>query len=314
MDQTAQTALSLSDKAMALVGKVFGPSFTRRQADADARAEIQAVLTEQVATYMESHPNDPMMLEALIECGGKTNFQNLARIMQKAMLQLTDDARPDQISDDWVANSKDKARTCSDPDMAELWAQLIAGEANAPGSYSRKTVNVLADLEPDDARLFRNLSMFRMIPADGTYSKSLGRVTEIRPQLNRRPTLLILDSEHSIYTAAGINFVSLSRLEWLGLITSSVTGYETTHIGPGLMIRSLGNELLFVVPSDKSIGLGEYQFTPAGEELSKLCTPLESPDGFADYIERAWGDKGIRVTRSLPEALVMNQQSGSSEA
>lgn len=312
MDPTAQTALSLSEKAMTLVGKLFGPLFTRRQADANARAELQAVLTEQVATYMESHPNDPMMLEALIECGGKTNFQNLARIMQKAMPQLTDDARPDQISDDWAANFKDKARTCSDPDMAELWAQLIAGEANASGSYSRKTVNMLADLEPGDARLFRSVSMFRMIPANLTYSKSLDRVTEIRPQLNKRPALLILDSEHSIYTAAGINFASLSRLEWLGLITSSVTGYEMSHTGPGLMIRSLGNELLFVVPSDKSIGLGEYQLTPAGEELSKLCTPLESPDGFADYIVSVWKSRSIPATRSMSAALAMNQQAQSS--
>ena len=157
---SVQAGLELGDKAVGILDKVLGPWFTRRQEDANTRAVLQEVLTDQVATYMEAHPNDPVMMEAIMSCHGRFGFDNVARIARLAVPQINEEARPDLISDDWGANYRDKAHTCSDPEMAELWAQLLAAEANNPGSYSRKTVNVLADLEPDDARLFKALCDF----------------------------------------------------------------------------------------------------------------------------------------------------------
>ena len=135
---------------------MFGPWFTRRQSDADSRAAIQAVLADQVATYIEDRPNDPVMMDAIASCNGRFDLDNLVRVVRLATDQLNEDARPDLITDDWGANFRDKAHTCSDPDMATLWAQLLAGEANKPGSYSRKTVNVLGDMDKTDAELFSN--------------------------------------------------------------------------------------------------------------------------------------------------------------
>ena len=56
---SVQAGLGLGDKAVGILHKVLGPWFTRRQADANTRAVLQGVLTDQVATYMEAHPNDP---------------------------------------------------------------------------------------------------------------------------------------------------------------------------------------------------------------------------------------------------------------
>ena len=159
MDEVGQ-GLKLGNRFVRLADKVLGPLLTRRQADADSHATLQQSLAVQVANYIDSTPWNQDVLEALISSGGKTNLMNLARILQLAASQLAEEADPSLIDDDWVANYKDKARTCSDEEMSRLWAQLLAEEANNPGSYSRKTVNVLADLEPADARLFRSLSNF----------------------------------------------------------------------------------------------------------------------------------------------------------
>ena len=159
-----EKAFEVGDKALGILEKLLGPWFTRRQVDANTRAALQEVLTDQVATHMEAYPNDPVMMEALMSCHGRFGFKNIARIVQLAVPQLDESARPGLISEDWGANFRDKANTCSDPEMAELWAQLLAAEVNNPGSYSRKTVNVMADLEPSDARLFKALCDFRIIP------------------------------------------------------------------------------------------------------------------------------------------------------
>ena len=44
--------------------------------------------------------------------------------------------------------------------MQILWARVLAGEANAPGTYSKRTVNLLSDFDKSDAELFTKLCGF----------------------------------------------------------------------------------------------------------------------------------------------------------
>jgi len=68
---------------------------------------------------------------------------NMEQITQKALPQLVDRARPKDISNDWLTNFFDKCRNISEEEMQALWARVLAGEANKPGSYSKRTVNFL---------------------------------------------------------------------------------------------------------------------------------------------------------------------------
>ena len=299
---SVQAGLELGDKAVGILDKVLGPWFTRRQEDANTRAVLQEVLTDQVATYMEAHPNDPVMMEAIMSCHGRFGFDNVARIARLAVPQINEEARPDLISDDWGANYRDKAHTCSDPEMAELWAQLLAAEANNPGSYSRKTVNVLADLEPDDARLFKALCDFRLMPADVVKSTTPDGVNETyfrRVPLSSK--LAVVDDKHPVYTDKGINFGSLARLEWLGLIRYVGTSYGEQRDHDRFLCYEHGNGHLFLAYNG-FISFGKAEFVPAGTQLSELCTPLETPDGFVDYITEFWRGQGMRVANTLSEA------------
>ena len=297
--------LGLSDKTVGILDKLLGPWLTRRQADANARAALQEVLTDQAAVYMETHPNDPVMMEAIMSCHGRFGFENILRIAQLAVPQLGDDARPDLISDDWGANYKDKAYTCSDPEMVELWAQLLVAEANNPGSYSKKTVNVLAELEPNDARLFRTLCDFRLIPTDLQIRMARGGTEKI--DFRRAPLsskLVVLDEKHPLYAGRGITFDSLARLEWLGLIRYLSTQYGEVRRSDVVTCYEHGNGQLFLSYKG-TLPLGVAQFVPAGIQLADLCTPLETPDGFVEYLTESWKGRGVRVVHTLPEIVGM---------
>ena len=296
-----QEGIGLGNKAITLAAKTFGPWFTQRQADADARAAIQEVLTDQVATYMETHTNGPALMDAIASCGGKFGFDDLVRIVRWAIPQLSEEAKPDLITDDWGANFRDKARTCFDPDMAKLWAQLLAAEANSPGSYSRKTANVLADLEPKDAHLFKTLSGFRLVPSN-LVPESISNGVPRFERVPGSPCLTVLDDKHPIYTDTGISFSSLARLEWLGLVRYVSIGWVRSHGNDKFAIYEHGDGYLYLA-SDKPINFGCAEFTPAGAELSGLCTPLESPDGLLDYLTEIWRGQGVRVAHSLSEAV-----------
>ena len=125
---------------------------------------------------------------------------NMESIIKKAIPRLNRHASPDRMENDWISNFFDKNRIISDSDMQELWARILAGEANMPGTFSRKTVNLMADLEKRDAEIFRNLCRFVWEAQD--------------PKL----VPVVFDLNHDIYNRHGIAFDSCTHLEALGLV------------------------------------------------------------------------------------------------
>ena len=273
-----QAGFTFGSKAVTLANKTFGPWFTRRRADADAYAAITTALADRMAELIEANPSDPVMLEALISCGGKTNLENFVHIFLKASPQLMESARPDLISDDWAANFKDKARTCSDPDMAELWAQLLAGEANKPGSYSRKAVNTLGDMGKADAELFSNLCQFQLM---------LGAAGQRTP--------LIIQGVTDIYRRWGITSESLGVLRELGLVSyfgDPMGGVSIGFVAKGKVLGHSEGILYFTrrdgTDDPADVDTGSVQFTRTGAEISNLCLPLRNPSGFVDALVGEW--------------------------
>ncbi len=283
-----RAAVEMVDKAMTLADKTLGSWFTRRRADADAYTTVTSALATVTAELIDSDPLDPMMMEALISCGGKTNLKNLAYIVSKASRQLTDAARPDEISDDWAANFKDKARTCSDRDMAELWAQILAGEANKPGSCSRKAVNTLGDMDKTDAESFSDLCRFQLI---------LGA--------SGRRIPVLIDQLRDVYRRLGITNNSLGILREFGLVSYFGDPFGGVSLGLTAKCNVVGHSqgMLYFARRDGSdealeLDVGSVQFTRTGAEMSNLCLPLRNPpefvDGLARELEKTHPDFDIR--------------------
>jgi hypothetical protein len=80
--------------------------------------------------------------------------KNIEAITEKALPELSETSDPSKMNDDWITNFFDKCRIVSDGDMQVLWSKVLAGEANNPGSYSRRTVAILASLTKEEAELF----------------------------------------------------------------------------------------------------------------------------------------------------------------
>lgn len=64
------------------------------------------------------------------------------------------------MDDDWIVNFFDKCRLVRDEQMQSLWARILAGEANKPGTFSRRTVNFVASMDKIDASAFTHLCSF----------------------------------------------------------------------------------------------------------------------------------------------------------
>ena len=197
--------------------------------------------------------------------------KNIEDIIDKAEPHLNENANPKNMEDDWIANFFDKCRIVSDSDMQSLWARVLAGEANAPGTYSKRTVNFVSELDKNDAHLFTKLCGFCW---------NIGYIV---------PLVFNFDAE--IYNKNGIDFDALRHLEGIGLIQWVPSG----HFGEDKLSRII-NACYY----DKSLRLdvssGHYHYleigkillTKIGEELAPICGshPVES---FYEYVKGWWG-------------------------
>ena len=116
-------------------------------------------LPKEIAKYIPSviplaalpfFPN--MSPEVLVIFG--TAIQNCIDIIHKASDNLNDEANICDIDVDWRANFFDKSRLVHDDEMQTLWAKILAGEANEPGTYSKRTVNFVEDMDKRDCTAY----------------------------------------------------------------------------------------------------------------------------------------------------------------
>ena len=80
--------------------------------------------------------------------------ESMENTITKAIPQLNEDADPNAIEDDWIIKFFDKSRLVTDDEMQDVWASILAGEANRAGSYSPKTLTTLADMNQKGLTLF----------------------------------------------------------------------------------------------------------------------------------------------------------------
>jgi len=196
---------------------------------------------------------------------------NIEGITQKALPLLSEQAEPQKVEDDWITNFFDKSRIVADREMQELWARVLAGEANAPGTFAKRTVNLLGDLDKSDAELFMKLCGFGW------------QIGNIVP--------LVFDVQHKIYNQHGIDFGSLAHLESLGLIQfDNLAGYKRLQLPKQFSISYYGTPIPMRLPkeSDNELPVGHVLLTRAGQQLAPVCGS-QPVDDFLKFATDHWG-------------------------
>ena len=257
---------TLIERSSDAVGGLFKPWQIRRVARAEADAQLIHAEGEIQVTELHKRAFWRFLEE---EATKQTNMEN---ILVKAIQSVDqENARPEDIADDWLSNFFDKCRIVSDEDMQGWWARILAGEANHPGRFSRRTVNLMADLDKNDAKLFENLCTFVWML-----------------QGSKHP--LIFDTKHDIYNLKGIDFISIGDLESLGLVRlNSMTGFKIDPVPSPLSVSYYGRREVLTIQNNPGyeFSIGMVMFTQPGMELSQVCK--SSPeDDFFHYVCDMW--------------------------
>ena len=144
----SDVAIALIDKIGDATGMLYEPLHIRRIAKAQAAAAKIQAESEIETTDLQQRTAYRLFKE-------ETRHQkNMEDTTAKAVPQLNEDADPHAIEDDWIIKFFDKNRLVTDDEVQDLWASILAGEANRTGSYSSKTLTTFADMDRNAVMLF----------------------------------------------------------------------------------------------------------------------------------------------------------------
>ena len=260
----SKPADTLIKKISDAVGVLFEPRQIKRVAKAKAEAARIEAQSEIKITELHRRAARRWIEEEA------QRQKNMEAVTAKAVAQLNEKAQPDSVEDDWLVNFFDKSRIVSDNEMQELWSRVLAGETNAPGTYSKRTVNFLSDLDKTEADLFTRLCGFVWMMGE----------------LNS----LVFDEAAEIYNKQGVNFGSLSHLDSIGLVKfEGLAGFVNQRLPKRFTVAYYGRRLTLEVSKDANnrLNLGKAMLTRIGKELAPISgsKPVE---GFWEYVKNQW--------------------------
>ena len=209
---------------------------------------------------------DPVTKAALISNAKQIikGYCNQNDIVKIAIQSLQNDAKPENVEDDWLAQFMDKAKFVSSQEFQWIWGKILARECNKPGSIPFALLYTLEKMDKEDAEAFTALC-------------------RIAVDLEGEHIPVIINSKFDEYESlVGLDYDKLVSLNALGLIEMDLgqfaSGYELETETFPVKVVYFDKEYEF--SEEQQIDIGNAIFTKVGQAL---CQSID-----IDKIEGFW--------------------------
>lgn len=267
----SKSAGKIIDCIARAVGLVYQPIHVRRMARAEADAQM-------IETKAGIERND-LLSRATYRVGitEARRQKNIESILDKALESASANENSTPIDEDWMANFFESCKDFSDEEMRGLWGKVLAGESEAPGTYDRKTLNTLRNIDKADAILISRLAAL-------CWGFS-GQICPIVPATD--------DTWQKI---TGLHFQNYLHLQSIGIISfDNVVGYQVQGIKTPLIMEHHGKRYVLQFPSfPYDFNATKTLLTAPGRKIVGLCQ-ASSPPGYIERITALWMGEQIHV-------------------
>jgi hypothetical protein len=288
----------------AVAGPMLAPWQARREAaalritaegQADALRSIAAAQSDARDALASTSSNFQAEIDMAETVRQRIQFQeekrhgNIGSVVGQTAELLGDKEVPDQEPDhDWTARFFNYIQDVSSKEMQLLWAKVLAGEVEQPGSVSIRALSILRNMDRSSAELFRTLCSVCM-----THAPAGGRVSDaIVPSLCRNA------GENSL-EKFGLPFGKLNILNEHGLIIGDYNSWFDMKMCVGIPVAGFVPNVpvcrayraafgfqgrhWVLVPADQIVTGAELRIhgvtlTQAGKELSKIIECVAMPE------------------------------------
>jgi hypothetical protein len=180
---------------------------------------------------------------------------NVARaviLAEEILGQDTQDPPDAVVEDDWLSTWREYVGRVSSEELQRLWANILAGEVKAPGTYSARTLEFLRTLSKSEAEKIAKIAPYVI---DNSF---IARDFDAALEKN------------------GIRFSTLLEMQELGILTGVDTiGLSITFTSnlPNIFQKGLicHNKILIVQRvGNVTLQLAAYSLTTLGKEIMRL--------------------------------------------
>ena len=242
------------------VGGFLAPRKARKVAE--ATTTMNKAIAESMGLFMAISPTTSPERAYLMAVTGlmftERQADNLFAVLSLVAESANEEMSSDRISD--VARDKiiKGSREADEQEMREIWAKLVLGELESPGLYSKRSMDILANMTRRDAEDFQTLCSYCAYP--------LGKEGDV-------DSLLIVENidDGSINDGA-MSLRDRTNLESMGLVVTSIVSSLTIPAGEFDGLATKEGPVFIANDSDHE---RKITFSPVltneGKELSRLC-------------------------------------------
>jgi len=199
--------------------------------------------------------------------------ENIDETVREAATFLPESVSEEKPDPDWTTAFFNHVQDISSEEMRTLWAKILAGEVAQPGSYSRRTLEILKNLSPREARTFQQLESFVF----GNY------------------TIFKFGSTTNTLDPFGVHFAEWKVLHEAQLVVPAEDLRITISGGDSPWFTVGKRKLRFRAGGAPSIVIMIKQLTDSGLELSRLIQGVVANEAYLKAIQDHYGKQGIIV-------------------
>ena len=284
----------LIDYVASGIGAVFGPNLKTWSAKKDAEAlaiEVKGKLTalnlidKEIEQARKNSLSDDLKkqteilitdsIEMRIKYQETKQHQNIKEVVQLVIEELDGKIVNDHdVDHDFTARFFNDVQDITCFELKKIWAKILAGEVNSPGSTSLHTLAILKNMSQRDAELFENVVQFVMgniIFRDEKYIKNLKEFPSLESILTLNSYGLINSPSSQLSHTIGTNKVFNFEIHNVVYFTQRISENSDTSI-PIHSMSPQGVELSNIVRKEIN-----------ADYLSLFAKFLEENGGFELY-------------------------------
>ena len=223
----------------------------------------------------------------------KKRMANVQSIVRQSIEQMPEQVPDTPVDHDWAARFFDNAKDVSNEEMQKLWAKLLAGEVERPGSASLRTLSILREMTQKEAELFARAVNYIFSGTDAT--------------------AWMFRANASVQALPDISVSELYSLIGAGLVIphdSELCRWVTPNLDAYCHIIYAGKKILRLEAKRFSIPI--YDFSISGTQLAKYIEPTVNAEYLQQVANYIHAETGHAV--EVADVLALDFESGRFES
>lgn len=199
-----------------------------------------------------------------------TRQLNIESALGKTLKYLPEKVSEKEVDDDWRSRYFNKIQDISNDDLQEIWARILAGEIEEPGTVSLRTLDLLSNLSKYEAEKF-----------------------QLACSMVSKQSHIYMIKSYELFDRLGLSYNDFKLLDEAGLIFLGNNAKYKLELKDNVGEMNIGDKIYRLTYSKANTIVSSYKFTAtplttSGIELCKLINPITNEnyrDHFCKLIE-----------------------------